>query len=370
MHRLGFLLAAAGAIGAAASEAPTLNSVAPKGLRVGVALSRAQIDGLDPLSVGIATRQFNSLTPENDLKWTSIHQRPDVYDFSAPDRFVAIGARHRMFLVGHVLVWHEQTPAWVFAGDGGSPASRDVVLARLESHIRTVVGRYRGRIHAWDVVNEALDEDGSLRRTNWLTAVGEDYIDKAFEYAHAADPDAELYYNEYNLWSAPKRAGALRIVGRLRARGLRIDAVGEQAHWGVTEPPIGSIEETVTTLAHAGVKVMFTELDVDVLPRDPDMWSADESKRAAIRAATNLYPDGLPDAQQRQLAKRYAEIFRVVMRQRAHMTRVTFWGVTDAQSWLQERPIPGRVNYPLLWDRQGRPKPAFDAVVGALKATR
>lgn len=365
MRRLGFLLAAAGAIGASAS--PTLKSVVPRGLRVGAALNRAQLDGRDPASVDIATRHFNSLTPENDLKWTSIHQTPDVYDFSAPDRFAAIGERNGMFLVGHVLVWHEQTARWVFAGEDGGPAGRETVLSRMKAHIQTVVGRYRGRIHAWDVVNEALDEDGSLRKTNWLAAIGEDYIEKAFEYAHEADPGAELYYNDYNLWKPAKREGAIALVRRLRAKGLRVDAVGEQGHWGLSEPSIAEIDDTVAALASGtGVKVMLTELDVDVLPRDPDMWTADPARKAAIKAATNLYPDVLPDPQQRQLAARYADIFRVVVKHRALVTRVTFWGVTDAQSWLQDIPIAGRVNYPLLWDRQGRAKPAFDAVVAVL----
>jgi endo-1,4-beta-xylanase len=272
-----------------------------------------------------------------------------------------------MFVVGHVLLWHQQTPGWVFAGEAGASPDRQVMLSRLRAHILAVVGRYRGRIHGWDVVNEALEEDGTLRNTPWLAAIGEDYIEKAFAFAHEADPGAELYYNDYNLWKPAKREAAIGLVNRLRARGLRIDAVGEQAHWGLAEPPIAQIDETIAALATGtGVKVLITELDVDVLPRDPDMWGADLSKKARIRAATNVYPDGLPDEQQRQLARRYADIFRVVLRHRDAVSRVTFWGVTDAQSWLHDFPIPGRVNYPLLWDRQGQPKPAFDAVIEVL----
>ena len=305
------------------------------------------------LALAIATAQFNSITPENLLKWAPVHPDPGRFDFAAADRFVARGQRHGMFIVGHTLVWHQQTPAWVFAGD------RDTLLARMREHITTVVGRYRGRIHGWDVVNEALEEDGTLRRTPWLQAIGEDYIAKAFEFAREADPQAELYYNDYNLWKPAKRAGALRSATELRSRGLRIDGVGEQGHWGIGEPSLAEIGETLRELpARTGVKVMITELDIDVLPRDPAMWGADLAKKATIRAATNIYPDELPDEPQRQLEHRRT------------VSRVTFWGVTDAQSWLNDFPIPGRVNYPLLWDREGRPKPAFDAVAGVLEKER
>lgn len=351
-----------------AAPPPALKSVSPPGLRLGAALSTAQVQGGDARSLAIATEHFNSITPENLLKWEPVHPVDGRFDFGAPDRFVALGQGHGMFLVGHTLVWHQQTPPWVFAADGGGRASRAMVLSRMREHILTVAGRYRGRIHAWDVVNEALEEDGTLRRTPWLEAIGEDYIARAFEYAREADPEAELYYNDYNLWKPAKREGAIRIVNELRSRGLRVDGVGEQGHWGVAEPSLAQIDETLGELpARTGVKVMITELDIDVLPRDPAMWGADLAKKATIRAATNIYPDGLPDEQQRQLARRYADIFRLVLKHRSGLSRVTFWGVTDAQSWLNDFPIPGRVNYPLLWDREGQPKPAFHAVADVLR---
>ena len=355
----------------AAIEAPPLKTLMPPDLRIGAALNQAQIDGVDAAAVAIVTRHFNSITPENILKWEEVHPEPNRYQFAASDRFVSFGRAHDMLMVGHTLVWHQQTPAWVFAGASGQKPDRATVLERMRTHITTVVGRYRGRIHAWDVVNEALEEDGTLRRTPWLEAVGEDYIAKAFEFAREADPEAELYYNDYNLWKPAKRAGAIAVVHRLRKQGIRVDGIGEQAHWGLADPPITQIDVAIGELAAgSGVRVALTELDVDVLPREPDMWGADLSRKAAIRATTNIYPAGLPDAQQRQLAQRYAEIFEVVLRHRTRLSRVTFWGVTDAQSWLHDFPIPGRVNYPLLWDRQARPKPALDAVVEILRTRR
>jgi endo-1,4-beta-xylanase len=378
MLPLRVLIVSAVAFAGAAAAAPlTLKSAAPAGLRIGAALSTAQVDGHDRRALAIATEHFSSITPENLLKWGPVHPEPGRYNFDSADRFVELAQRHAMFAVGHTLVWHQQTPAWVFNASTGASAEpqagghRDTLLARMREHITTVVGRYRGRIHGWDVVNEALEEDGTLRRTPWLLGIGEDYIAKAFEFAREADPGAELYYNDYNLWKPAKRAGAIRIVNDLKARGLRIDGVGEQGHWGIGEPALAEIDETLRELpARTGVKVMITELDVDVLPRDPAMWGADLAKKATIRAATNIYPAGLPDEQQRQLAERYADIFRLVMQHRRMLTRVTFWGVTDAQSWLNDFPIPGRVNYPLLWDREGRPKPAFGAVAGVLDKER
>jgi endo-1,4-beta-xylanase len=363
------LVAAVGT--ATAVQAPALKSLMPPGLRLGAALSRAQVEGTDAVATTVVTRQFNSITPENLLKWEAVHPQPDRYDFAPADQYVAFGLAHEMFVVGHTLVWHQQTPAWVFAGSSGGKASRDVVLARMRAHIFAVVGRYRGRVHAWDVVNEALEEDGSLRRSVWYEAIGEDYIARAFTFAQEADPQAELYYNDYNLWKPAKRAGAIALVKQLQAQGVRVDGIGEQAHWGLADPPLSQIEETISALpAGSGVPVMLSELDIDVLPREPDMWGADLSRKAAIRAVTNIYPNGLPEEQQRQLARRYAEIFEIVMRHREHVSRVTFWGVTDAQSWLHDFPSPGRVNYPLLWDRQARPKPAFDAVVDVLRKKR
>jgi endo-1,4-beta-xylanase len=349
----------------AAAEPPALKSLVPPGLRIGAALSRAQSDGRDAAGVAIVVRQFNSISPENLLKWEAVHPDPDRYDFEPSDRYVEFGRGHGMFVVGHVLLWHQQTPAWVFAGEGGKRADRKTLLARLQSHIATVVGRYRGRIGGWDVVNEALDEDGTLRRTPWLEGIGEDYIAKAFEFARAADPGAELYYNDYNLWKPAKGDAAVRLVQGLKAKGLRVDGIGEQGHWGIDDPPLAAIDGVLGAIRASGTRALITELDIDVLPRDPDMWGADLSKKATIRAATNIYPDGLPPAVQERLARRYADLFTLFLKH--DVGRVTFWGVTDATSWLHNFPIPGRVNYPLLWDRDGREKPAFDAVADVLR---
>jgi endo-1,4-beta-xylanase len=368
--RSSILLAAGSALlaatAAAAADPPALKALVPPGLHIGVALNQAQSDGEDEAALQLALRQFDSLSPENLLKWGPVHPEPGRYVFEPADRYVALGRQQGMFVVGHVLVWHQQTPAWVFAGVDGQPLDRATALARMKSHIEAVVGRYRGKIGGWDVVNEALEEDGSLRPTPWLKAIGEDYVARAFELAHAADPDAELYYNDYNLWKPAKREGALRLVARLRAEGLRVDGIGEQGHWGIDDPPLAAIDETLAAIKAAGVRPLLTELDMDVLPRDPDMWGADLAKKDRIKAATNLYTQGLPEAMQEKLARRYADVFRLFLKH--EVGRVTFWGVTDAHSWLDDFPIRGRTNHPLLWDRDGREKPAFGAVVEVLRS--
>ena len=364
-HSGTLILVLAAAAAFAAAPPIELKSLVPPHLKIGAALNQAQSDGRDAAALAIVLRHFNTISPENLLKWGSVHPDPDRYDFAPAERYVEFGRRHGMFVVGHVLLWHQQTPAWVFTGEGGGKADRETLLARLESHIATVVGRYRGRIGGWDVVNEALDEDGTLRRTPWLEAIGEDYIAKAFEFAHAADPEAELYYNDFNLWKPEKRDAAVRLVQRLKAKGLRVDGIGEQGHWGIDDPPLEAIDGVLAAIRASGTRALVTELDVDVLPRDPDMWGADLSKKARLRATTNIYSDGLPPPVQERLARRYADLFTLFLKH--DVRRVTFWGVTDANSWLHEFPIPGRVNHPLLWDRNGREKPAFDVVVEVLR---
>jgi len=351
-----------------ADEPPGLKDVAPEGFRIGVAVNMRLVDGQDPAGAAIVARQFNSITDENVLKPGPIHPAADRYNFEPGDRYVAWGQAHGMFVVGHTLVWHQQTAPWFFQGKDGAKLDRETALSRMKAHIETVVGRYRGKVGGWDVVNEAFEDDGTWRKTPWFQAIGEDYVAQAFEYAHAADPEAELYYNDYNLWKPEKLEAAVRLVKDLKARGLRVDAIGEQAHWGLGDPKLDQVEAMLATVQAAGLEMHITEMDLDVLPRDPEMWGADLSKQSKIRAATNIYPDGLPEEAQQEQARQYGALFALFMRYRGTVGRVTLWGVTDADSWLDNFPIPGRINYPLLWDREGQPKPAYDAVLEALKA--
>jgi len=347
---------------AAAQGTPTLKQLVPNGWLIGVAINQNQSDERDAAAVDLITSQFNAISPENLLKFESVHRQPDGFTFDAQDRYVAFGQRRGMAVIGHTLVWHSQTPSWVWAGGDGALADRGTMLERMRVHIATVVGHYRGRIRGWDVVNEALNDDGTLRDSPWRRGIGDDYIAKAFEFARDADPGAELYYNDYNLATRPaKRAGAIRIVKELQQRGLRIDAVGEQGHWRLNTPTIAEIDQTITELRATGVKVMITELDVNLLPQAPP-----GPRGQPVPPETNPYVNGLPDDVQQALARYYADAFRVFLTHRGDITRVTFWGLSDADSWLNR----GRVNHPLLWDRQRQPKPAFGEVVRVLASTK
>jgi endo-1,4-beta-xylanase len=268
-----------------------------------------------------------------------------------------------MAVIGHSLIWHSQTPAWVFQDERGNPASRDVLLGRMREHIFTVVGRYKNRIKGWDVVNEALNEDGTLRPSLWLKIIGEDYLLKAYQFAHEADPKAELYYNDFSLENAPKRQGAIALIKRLQAGGIPLKAVGLQGHYKLNWPSDADLDATISAFASLGVNVNITELDIDVLPSASASVSADISRKSEPAASLNPYPDGLPDSVQGELATRYAALFSTFLRHRGEIGRVTFWGVTDGGSWLNNWPIQGRTSYPLLFDRAGKPKPAFDAVI-------
>ncbi|HUA99252.1 MAG TPA: endo-1,4-beta-xylanase [Terracidiphilus sp.] len=358
------ILAALFAASAAASHAPTSLKEAFKGdFYVGAAIDAAQITGQDKRGDAIVEAQFDSISPENALKWENIHPLPDKYDFTLADKYVAFGEEHHMFIVGHNLVWHNQVPAWVFRDNKGDLLTRDALLARLRDHIFTVVGRYKGKIQSWDVVNEALNEDGTLRESLWYKIIGPDYIAKAFEYAHEADPQAQLTYNDYNLENEAKRKGAIALIKKLQAEGVPIDCVGLQNHDNLTWPTPEQEDATISAFAALGLKVAISELDINLLPSAGQRPTADVNLHIEQNPNLDPYVNGLPEAVQQELAARYAELFRVYLKHHGEITRVTFWGVMDGDSWLNNWPVPRRTNYPLIFGRDGKPKPAFEAVL-------
>lgn len=332
---------------------------------VGAALNQVQFTSQDPVEDAIIKAQFNTISPENVLKWERVHPEPNKYDFGPSDKYVEFGEQNHMFVVGHNLVWHSQVPKWVFEDEKGNPVSRKVLLQRMHEHIKKVVGRYKGRIKGWDVVNEALNEDGTLRQSPWMKIIGEDYIEKAFRFAHEADPKAELYYNDYSVENEAKRKGALELVKKLKAKGVPITGVGLQDHVNLSWPTAEMIDTTIREFGDLGVKVMITELDVDVLPFPSSTQTADVSLNLAADPKMNPYPGGLPDDVQQELTRRWADLFGTYAKHCGLVTRVTTWGVTDKDSWKNNWPIKGRTDYPLLYDRNGQPKPAFDAVIQA-----
>ena len=365
-----FLLAGCGS--ACRAELTALKDAFAGKFLVGAALNEATFTESNTVEAALVKKQFNCISPENALKWSALHPEPGVYDFSAADRYVQFGETNKMFIIGHNLIWHEQTPAWVFQDDHGrelratNAADRSLLLRRMQDHIFTVVGRYRGKIGGWDVVNEALADDGTLRESPWLRILGSDYIRQAFNFAHEADPKAQLNYNDYGLENPAKRAGAIKLIRQLQSQGVPIFAVGLQGHYGLETPPTNEVNDAIVAFARLGVKVMISELDVDVLPSAWDQSNADVSKNFALEKKLNPYPNELPPEIQIQLADRYADLCKVFLAHDDVITRVTFWGVEDGDSWLNNWPVPGRTDYPLLFDRQCQPKPAFYSVLATV----
>ena len=356
--------------GASHAQPATLKDAFQGIFRIGAAVNQSQFEERDARGDAVIAAQFNTISPENALKWESIHPRLDSYNFDPADHYVAFGEKYKMFIIGHCLVWHSQVPRWVFQDDKGAPLTRDALLERMHDHIRAVVGRYKGRIGGWDVVNEALNEDGTMRKSPWLNIIGDDYIAQAFQFAHEADPKAELYYNDYSLENEAKRKGAVELIKKLKAQGVPITAIGLQGHDKMDWPTAAQQADTIEAFAALGVKVNITELDIDVLPRTAPGNSADVSATSAGGSGSNPYTAGLPDAVQQALAQRYAELFKIFVKYRASITRITFWGVTDGDSWLNGFPIRGRINYPLLFDREGKAKPAFTSVISTAKEAK
>ncbi len=342
----------------------TLKEAFKKYFLIGAALNPNQFCESNSVEVLLVKAQFNSISPENVLKWEIVHPEPGHYDFTLADRYVGFGVTNNMFIIGHNLVWQNQTPDWVFQDKQGKPVSRAVLLQRMREHIFTVVGRYKGRIKGWDVVNEALADSGRLSQdSRWLKIIGSDYIEQAFQYAHAADPQAELYYNDYSIEAGAKHTGALELIRKLKSKGIPIYAVGMQGHYNLRWPTNADLEAAIDGFAKLGVKVMITELDVDVLPSTWKIGNADITKNIKLPEKLNPYPTGLPKEIEVRLADRYAALFRIFLKHRDAISRVTLWGVEDGDSWLNDWPVAGRTSYPLLFDRAGKPKLAFERVV-------
>lgn len=356
---------------AKAPEQTTLKDAYANAFLLGTAVNDDIVQGVDAKAQAIVPVQFNTITAENVMKNEVIHPQPGVYDFGPADAFVEFGEKHNMFIVGHTLVWHNQTPAWFFQDEQGQPNTPEAQIERMRRHIETVAGRYAGRVHAWDVVNEVIDNDGSYRPTTWVKSIGDgdELVKHAFKFASQYAPDAELYYNDFNAWRPEKVAGIVRMVKMLKAEGIRIDGVGIQGHWGLNFPKTKYIEAAIDAYAAAGVKVMITELDIDVLPLTKEgqiigMGMAHEQfQLEEFKEFLDPYRNGLPKDVEQQLAKRYEELFRIFYNKRDKIHRVTLWGVHDPMSWKNDYPIPNRTNYTLLFDRNYQPKPAFNAVL-------
>ena len=325
---------------------------------IGTALNVPQIENKESKAASLISNEFSSITAENIMKCEIIHPGWEQYNFNRADEFVEYGQQHHMFIVGHNLIWHSQLSPFV-----QKITTSDSLMLFMTNHINTIAGRYKGKVNGWDVVNEALNEDGTMRKSLFLEKLGDGYVIKAFELASKAAPDAELYYNDYNIEQPKKRAGAIALIKSIQAAGVKINGVGIQGHWSINNLPLNELENAILEFSALGIKVMITELDLTVLPNPWDLKGADVNQNFENSAFMNPYPNGLPDSIDTKLADSYESLFKLFLRHKDKISRVTFWGVDDGHSWLNNWPIKNRTNYPSLFDRSLNKKTAYKKVI-------
>lgn len=330
---------------------------------IGTAMSSPQITGSDTAATRVIKEHFNSIVAENCMKSGPIQPREGEFDFSLADQFVEFGVQNNMHIIGHTLIWHSQAPRWFFTDSLGNQVSPEVLKERMKNHIYTVVGRYKGKIHGWDVVNEAINDDGSYRNSQFYQILGEDFIKYAFQYANEADPNAELYYNDYSMSLPGKRKGVVAMVKKLQEQGIKVSGIGMQTHVGLDYPELEEFEASMNAYGDLGVNVMITEMDVSVLPTPEWGRGADIATNVDYQAKYNPYTEGLPDSVSQQLEDRYIDFFRLFLKHDEYVSRVTVWGVNDGQSWKNGFPVRGRTDYPLFFDRSYNAKSVVDGLI-------
>ncbi|MBB1376901.1 endo-1,4-beta-xylanase [Pseudoalteromonas sp. SR43-2] len=368
-HTLSLLLLA-GSLSVNAAQDPALKNTFADSFKMGVAVNQDIVTGQNTAAQSIIAKQFNTVTLENAMKAEVIYPQQGKVDFSGADAFIDFAKQNNMFTVGHTLVWHNQTPDWFFTNSKNEPNTPAEQLEQMRKHIELVAGRYKNKVDAWDVVNEVIADDGSYRPTVWVNRIGngDTMVKAAFKYAQQYSPNTELYYNDFNAWRPEKRDGIIRMIKMLQKEGIRIDGIGIQAHWGLNFPKMQYIEQAIDAYAALGIKVMITELDIDVLPltKEGQITGTDMMKPQfqleEFETYLDPYKNGLPSDVEAQLNARYKALFELFYAKRDKIDRVTFWGLHDGMSWKNDYPIPNRTNYPLLWDLNLNPKPVIKTI--------
>lgn len=349
---------------ACSMSAQPLKEALGKHFMVGCAVNSHIVRAEGSKANDVVCTHFNSIVAENCMKPESICPEEGKWNWQEADQLVAFGEKHGMTIIGHTLVWHSQAATWMFKDEQGRPASRELLIERMRTYIHAVVGRYKGRVYGWDVCNECFLDDGSMRDSEWRRIIGDDFIELAFRFAHEADPDAELYYNDYSMANEGKYRAVCRMVEDFRTKGIRIDAVGMQSHNGLSWPRLADYEKAMTAIAATGVKINISELDLNVLPTPEDFGGAEVSQNYTYRPEMDPYADGMDDRTRAIIGERWQAFFLLYREHAADIKRVTFWGVSDTDSWLGNWPIHGRHPYALLFDTEYNPKQDYiDAIL-------
>lgn len=327
----------------------------------GVAVNSWQVNGVNPVETELIAREFSAVVGENCMKPQPIHPEENRFNWEDADKLVAFAEKNKQVVTGHCLIWHSQIGKWMFVDDQGKDVSPEVLKERMHQHIAAVVGRYKGRVKGWDVVNEAFEDNGSYRNSKFFQILGKDFIKYAFQFAHEADPDAELYYNDYNVENPAKCDAIVQLVKELKAGGYRIDAVGSQAHMHMNSPTLDATETSFKKLKAAGVKILITEWDISILPSPFD--GAEISKNFSYSEKMDPYREAVPDSVQQKWNKRMLDMFGLFLKYNDVVARVTIWGLTDNTTWLNNFPIRGRKDYPVLFDRNNQRKSIVDEMI-------
>lgn len=345
------------------SEPVTLKDALKGKFHIGTAVNTKQIWEIDTVDVNIIKQHFDAIVPENCMKSMYLQPSEEIFNFEDADKFVEFGEQNGLWITGHCLIWHSQLPRWFCVDEKGENVTPEILKMRMKNHISNVVGRYKGRIKGWDVVNEAILEDGSYRRSKFYEILGEEFIPLAFQYAQEADPYAELYYNDYNEWYPRKQETIVRLINTLKERGIRIDAIGMQGHLGMDGLSIADYEKTILAYTNAGVNVMITEFDISILPSPQRDIGADISTNMDYQKELNPYIDEVPEKVMQLWTNRMLDFFKLFIKHQDKVTRVTLWGVSDGGSWKNDFPVRGRTDYPLLFDRDHKAKQVVKKII-------
>ena len=346
------------ACGSKEKEDQPLKDLFADNFLMGAAITMDQVTGADSLGQAAFLKHFNSAVAENAMKCEKIHPERDRYFWDDADKFVEFCQENDIHTVGHALIWHSQLAPWFLYDDEGNYVSADTLKQRMKDHITAVMTRYKGKVNGWDVVNEAIMEDGSYRKSGFYEILGEEYIPLSFQYAFEADSTAELYLNDYGMNVPGRRDTYVKIIKDLKDRGLRIDAIGMQSHMGMDYPDFEEYEASIQAFANTGVNVMVTEWDMSALPTIHQ--TANLADRVEKDPAYNPYPDGLPESVSLLWNQRMEQVVDILLKYSGIITRVNAWGVSDGDSWKNDWPMEGRTEYPLLLDRNYHTKPFFE----------
>jgi endo-1,4-beta-xylanase len=327
----------------------------------GVAVNSRQFTGGAPAETELIAKEFSAIVGENCMKPQPIQPEENRFNWEDADQLVAFGEKNNQVVTGHCLIWHSQIGKWFFIDESGKEVAPEVLKERMRQHITAVVGRYKGRVKGWDVVNEAFEDNGKYRNSKFYQILGKDFIQFAFQFAHEADPYAELYYNDYNVENPVKCDAIIAMVKELREKGCRIDAVGSQAHMRMNSPTLEATETSFKKLTAAGVKILITEWDMSILPSPYE--GAEISRNFSYSEKMDPYREAIPDTVQQKWNKRMLDMFGLFLKYSEVIDRVTVWGLTDNTTWLNNFPIRGRKDYPVLFDRNNQRKPIVEQMI-------